>query len=64
MYATVSTDDSVIVIGGSDSSNPVFDVGTITEYKNDEWSYKGNLKRDRRGHGAILYQGLSIDYID
>ena len=49
-YASVSTQKSVIIIGGrSDGKRQ----SSIVEYKDDNWAVIGNLKQARYRHNAI-----------
>ena len=51
-FATVSTAESVYVIGGFVGRDLT---GTIVEYNNGSWRRAGNgLQADRASHGAII----------
>ena len=50
-YATISTEESVYIIGGYISESDYSSV--VAEYKNDEWFNIGNLQQARSSHGAI-----------
>ena len=52
MYATVSTSDSVLIIGGFTAGSPDY-TSTIAEYKDGNWKNIGNLAQARHAHGAI-----------
>ena len=52
-YATVKTDESVLIIGGYTEMSP--DRTTIiAEYRNDVWSNIGNFVQLRDTHGAVI----------
>ena len=52
-YATVKTDESVLIIGGYTAGSP--DRTTIiAEYRNDVWSNIGNFVQLRDTHGAVI----------
>ena len=52
-YATVKTDESVLIIGGYTDESP--DRTTIiAEYRNDVWSNIGNFVQLRDTHGAVI----------
>ena len=53
-YASVSTETSVLIIGGL--SNGL--LSSIVEYKDDKWTVIGNLKQARYGHQAISIGSL------
>ena len=54
-YASVSTQTSILIIGGwSDGSL----TSSIVEYKDDKWTVIGNLKQARYGHQAISIGSL------
>ena len=61
LYATVSTADSVFIIGGitygneADRSSSISSI--IAQYKDDTWSMLGNLQQPRYRHSATL-----VDY--
>ena len=52
MYATVSTDDSVYIIGGFTDGSPSF-TSTIAEFKDGNWEAVGHLAEARCVHGSI-----------
>ena len=64
-FATVSTDDSVYVIGGftghptEDGYAPPMKSSVIAEYRDGSWNNIGNFVQGRDVHGAILL-GSSI----
>ena len=49
-YASVSTQTSVLIIGGHSNNDYS---SSIVEYKDDKWTIIGNLKQARKGHQAI-----------
>ena len=53
-YDTVSTDDAVLVIGGTTNGTP-FELSIVAEYKDQRWSNIGNLARARTNHRAIKF---------
>ena len=54
-YASVSTQTSVLIIGGY-SNNGISSF--IVEYKDDKWTVIGNLNQARYGHQAISIGSL------
>ena len=50
----VSTDDSVLVIGGATVGYP-YELSIVAEYKDQRWSNIGNLARPRHNHRAIKF---------
>ena len=52
-YATASTSDSVLIIGGYTGSELPSITSIIAEYKDGTWQKKGDLAQARYGHGAI-----------
>ena len=52
MYASASTSDNVLIIGGFTAGSPDY-TSTIAEYKDGNWKNVGNLAQARYGHGAI-----------
>ena len=54
-YASVSTQTSVLIIGGWSNDSPS---SSIVEYKDDKWTVIGNLKQARLGHRAISIGSL------
>ena len=54
-YASVSTQTSVLIIGGY-SNNGIS--SSIVEYKEDKWTVIGNLKQARYGHESISIGSL------
>ena len=59
-YASVSTQTSVLIIGGynDDGYNGDEFLSSIVEFKDDEWTVIGNLKQARHGHQAISIGSL------
>ena len=54
-YASVSTEKSVIIIGGkADGARQSF----IVEYNDENWAVIGNLKQARYRHNAITIGSL------
>ena len=53
-YATVKTDESVLIIGGYTSGGSPDRTTIIAEYKNEVWSNIGNFAQRRDTHGAII----------
>ena len=51
-YDTVSTKDSVLVIGGATNGTP-YQISIVAEYKDGSWGNIGNLARNRHNHKAI-----------
>ena len=49
-YATASTSESVLIIGGYNGGSYI---STIAEYKDGSWKNVGNLAQARHAHGAI-----------
>ena len=49
-YASISTQRSVLIIGGRLGSGSS---SSIVEFKDDKWTVIGNLKQARVGHQAI-----------
>jgi len=60
-YATASTSDSVLIIGGYDNyyGSPSY-TSTIAEYKDGNWKNVGNLAQARHGHGAIKSGSITM----
>ena len=58
-YATASTSDSVLIIGGYTG---VYQqkLSTIAEYKDGNWENVGNLAQARYAHGAITSGSISM----
>ena len=50
-YSVSSTNQAAFFIGGFRFNGRST---TIAKYANDEWSFHGNLKRPRYGHGSIV----------
>ena len=50
-YATVTTSQGALIIGGSDGTN---DVATVACYNNAGWSRLDDLQSTRRGFRAII----------
>ena len=53
-YASVSTETSVLIIGGYSSTG----LSSIVEYKDDKWTFIGILKQARYVHQAISIGSL------
>ena len=53
-YASVSTQTSVLIIGGWSNGYE----SSIVEYEDDKWTVIGNLKQARDKHQAILIGSL------
>ena len=51
-YATVSTDQGVLVIGGRDHG-PEHETTIVAEFRDGNWNNIGNLARKRAYHNAI-----------
>ena len=51
-YATASTSDSVLIIGGYTNGLPSR-TSTIAEFSDGNWKNVGNLAQARRLHGAV-----------
>ena len=52
-YSTVSTSNSVFIIGGNNLDSH------IVEFTNNEvWKHAGNLRHGRYGHSSILFGSL------
>ena len=58
-YATASTDESVLIIGGYTGGSPSR-ISTIAEYKDGNWKNVGNLAQARYGHGAITSGSVTM----
>ena len=56
-YASVSTQTSVLIIGGY-NVDKWETLSTIVQYKDDKWTVIGNLKQARNGHQAISIGSL------
>ena len=59
IYATASTDESVLIIGGYTGGSPRYS-STIAEYKDGNWKNIGNLAQARAGHGAITSGSVTM----
>ena len=59
-YATASTSESVLIIGGDTGTSYT---STIAEYKDGIWKNIGNLMQARYGHGAISDTSGSITMV-
>ena len=59
MYASASTSDSVLIIGGFTAGSPDY-TSTIAEYKDGNWKNVGNLAQARRCHGAITSGSITM----
>ena len=53
-YATVKTDESVLIIGGYTADGSPDRTTIIAEYRNDVWSNIGNFVQLRDTHGAVI----------
>ena len=63
-YATASTDESVLIIGGDTYGDTI---SIIAEYKNGSWKNIGNLAQARDSHGAITSGSVTMilgGYVD
>ena len=60
-YATASTSESVLIIGGYTAFQSY--TSTIAEYKDGTWKNVGNLMQARYGHGAISDTSGSITMV-
>ena len=58
-YATASTSDSVLIIGGNTGVSP-YTSSTIAQYKDGIWKNIGNLAQARRAHGAITSGSITM----
>ena len=58
-YATASTSESVLIIGGYTNGSPFY-TSTIAEYKDGSWKNIGNLAQARRAHGAITSGSITM----
>ena len=58
-YATASTSDSVLIIGGYTNGLPSR-TSTIAEFSDGNWNIVGNLAQARRGHGAIASGSITM----
>ena len=58
-YATASTIESVLIIGGLIGSPPSYS-STIAEYKDGSWKNIGNLAQARHGLGAITSGSVTM----
>ena len=58
-YATASTSESVLIIGGFTNGSPSY-LSTIAEYKNGSWKNVENLAQARHGHGAITSGSITM----
>ena len=58
-YATASTRESVLIIGGYTKGSPPYS-STIAEYKDGSWKNVGNLAQARHGHGAITSGSVTM----
>ena len=56
-YATASTDESVLIIGGGTYDDII---SIIAEYKNGSWKNIGNLAQARDSHGAITSGSVTM----
>ena len=51
-YSVASTNEAAFVIGGYDGSS---NLDVIAQFKDNEWSLYGNLKKGRSVHGSITF---------
>ena len=58
-YATASTSESVLIIGGYTCGNPP-KTSIVAEYKNGNWKNVGNLTKALEGHGAITLGSITM----
>ena len=58
-YATASTSESVLIIGGYTCGNPP-KTSIVAEYKNGNWKNVGNLTKAKEGHGAITSGSITM----
>ena len=58
-YATASTPESVLIIGGYTYGSPST-ISIIAEYKNGSWTNIGNLAQARYGHCAITSGSITM----
>ena len=58
-YATASTSDSVLIIGGFTNGSPS-KTSTIAEYKDGNWRNVGKLAQARQSHGAIASGSVTM----
>ena len=59
-YATASTGQNVLIIGGYTYSSLYPRTTTIAEYKYGNWKNVGNLAQGRHGHGAITSGSVTM----
>ena len=59
MYASASTSDSVLIIGGFTAGSPDY-TSTIAEYKDGNWKNVGNLAQARYRHRAITSGSITM----
>ena len=62
-YATTSTEESVLIIGGITNGSPGTNgriISTIAEYKNGSWKNVGNLAQARDSHSAITLGSVTM----
>ena len=58
-YATASTSESVLIIGGYTGGSPSR-TSTIAEYKDGSWKNVGSLAQARSCHGAITSESVTM----
>ena len=58
-YTTVSTADSVLIVGGLTMGVPNRS-STIAEYKDGNWSNIGNMNQNRDSHKAITLGSVTM----
>ena len=58
-YATASTEESVLIMGGNTGVQP-YRTSTIAQYKDGSWKNIGNLAQARQTHGAITSASVTM----
>ena len=56
-YSVASTNEAAFVIGGYDGS---LSLDVIAQFKDNEWSLYGNLKKGRFIHGSVTYSDKTM----
>ena len=54
IYATVTTSQGALIIGGYCSGCSPGEVATVASYNEDGWKKLDDLQSERRGHRAIV----------
>ena len=54
LFATVTTEQGALIIGGSTAGGASGDVTTVACYNNSGWSKLDDLQSARSGHRAII----------